>query len=223
MAGTSKIYGTVAVGVVGIIGVSLIIKMIRDKKQRESGDRATSDSNVSIAQALNTAMHPGRNFVSNMFLSADTDEIFKLGANIKDFKDISEEYRNLYQATLSLELQNALGDEYPAFINMVQKAESGVSTFSNAQAQVLADSLEKEMIGLNWFGRDITPFNNLIRLSDENFKMVIELYNNKYPESFIITFEGEYAMSVAGSIFLKEDQEWNGIKNKVITRYHLIF
>lgn len=219
----NKLFGTVAVGVVGIVGLMLIIKMVRNRKMQKSGERPTTDENVRIAMELNTAIHPGRSFVSDIFRSANKDEIFRLGGYIDNFEDISREYKNLYQESLSHELQDALGSDYADFINMVKRVESGTNTLSDAEAQVLAKNLESEMIGLNWFGRDIAPFNSLLRLSDQNFKKVIEIYNIKYPESFIKTFESEYSMSIASSIFLIESKEWKEITKKVTSRYYIIF
>lgn len=223
MEDSNKLLSTVMVGVVGIIGISLIIKLIREKRREKSGERLTTDENVRIAMELNTAIHPGRSWISDIFISANKDEIFRLGGYINNFEDISREYKNLYRESLSHELQDALGDDYTDFINMIKKVESGTNIISDSEAQILAKEMEAEMTGLNWFGRDLTPFNNLLRLTDNNFKKVIETYNAKFSESFIKTLEGEYAMSFAGSIFLKEDVYWRDVAKKITSRYYLIF
>lgn len=219
----NKLFGTVAVGVVGIIGVALIIKLIRDARKMSSGKRVTTDENVRIAMELNSAIYPGRSFISNIFVTPNIDEIFRLGGYIENFEDISVEYRNLYQESLSLDLQDALGSDYPDFINMLKKVESGTNIFSDFEAQQLAKKLNDEMIGLNWFGRNEKPFNDLLRLTDNNFRKVIEIYNQKYEEDFKTTFDGEYSIPVVGSIFLYQSDGWIEIIRKITKRYDMIF
>ena len=224
----NSIYGTVAVGVLGIIGVSLIIKMLRDKKQDSSGDRAVTDENVVIAMELNSAMHPGRNFVSNMLLSSSKEEIFRIGNRIKDFDDISTEYRNLYKESLSLELQDALGDDYPDFINKLKKVAAGTDMLSQFEAEEIADSLFDEMDGLNWFGRNEEPFLTLLKLSDANFKMVMSVFNVRHPdETFKKMFDNEYSAAVISAIDLgtviSKSLSWEKLVEKVNQRYNLIY
>ncbi len=227
MAETSgnKLFGTVAVGVVGIIGVALIIKLIRDSRKMGSGKRVVEDENVRIAMELNSAIHPGRSFISDIFVSANKDEIFRLGGHIDNFDDIATEYKNLYKASLSHELQDALGNDYPDFINKLKRVQTGTDMLTDIEAGELVNRLFDEMDGINWFGRDTKPFTDLLRLSDKNFKKVIEIYNSKHREDFKTMFDNEFSASVIGTLALLPQPlySWPEIVEKINKRYSILF
>jgi len=220
MANSNKIYSTVAVGVVGIVGIALLIKMIRKQRSDKSGDRAATDENVIIAQALNSAISPGRTFLSGLIDSPDKDEIFKIATSIKNFDDISKEYRNLYKENLSLELQDALGNEYNDFIRILQSVKSGTVVVALANPEVLAKKLYDEMDGWN-LTRNTKPYSELYRLSDNDFKATIQIFDNKYDEDFATMLKGEYSQSIyetGGKLTGFAD-----IKEKILKRYNIIF
>jgi len=216
----ANFYGTIIAGVIGLIGVSLVIKMIKDRRAEKSGDRAATDENVQIAQALNTAIHPGRTFLSGLFDSPDENEIFRLGNMIKNFDDVSTEYRNLYQENLSLELQDALGNNYPDFINSIKGVKSEANIISSSETIGLAKELYEEMDGWNLI-RSTVPYTQLYRLSDTDFIAVIDAFNNSYDEDFATMLEGEYTQSIyetGGKLTGFAD-----IKEKILKRYNSIF
>ena len=222
-SGVTKI---VLVGVIGIVGIAIAIKLIRKISRTTSGNRLVDDENVKLATEFNTAIHPGRNWVSDLFTSANKDEIFQIAQNIKNFDDVSKEYNNLYQKSLTLELQDALGDEYPAFIAQLQKVKSGTNVLAASDTSKLVIDLRNQIQGLNISGRDLTPFNNLLRLSDADYKRVVQAYNMKYqPDNFYKDLEGESGISALSGFGLFGGTggiEFDKIKQKLLNRYQLL-
>lgn len=209
----------VAVGSVGVVAVSLIVKMIRDRRKTESGKRAVSDENVTLATQLNSAIHPSRSWLSDLFSGADKDELFRLAGVITNFEDVAQEYKNLYSESLILDLQDALGTDYPDFMSKLQKVSSGTDLLSDTNANILADKLYNEIDGLNWIRRDSEPFRELLRLSDHNFKKVVTIYNTKHDEDFKTAMESEYG----NSAFWVVDRTWDEIKENTLKRISLVF
>lgn len=224
----NSIYTTVIVGVIGVVGISLIVRMIRRRRQSQSGKRVLEDENVRIATELNTAIHPGRSWVSNIFISANKEEIFRLGSYITDFDDVATEYRNLYQKSLTHELQDALGDDYSEFITKLKKVKLGTDYISGFEAGELVDNLNNEIDGLNWFGRKSEPFEALLKLSDADFRTVIQLYDQKYkPDTFMKSVNEEYGFSVIGLIAPPASSlanwSWSDVKEAIAKRYNTVF
>lgn len=174
------------VGGIGIIATVLLIKMIRKGRKVASGGRVTKDENVQIAMDLNTA-------IGSWYESANKDEIFRIADRITNYNDVASEYNNLYDESLSHELQNALGDDWSKFIAMVTKIEKNIDIYSDAEIAQIVTALHDDMSGSNIIGHDLELYQKLYRMPDSDFNKVISAYDLKYtPEHFASTLEGEW-------------------------------
>lgn len=219
---TAGVVKMVVIASVGVIGLALAIKMIRNAIKNNSGNRLVDDENVKLATELNSAIHPGRNWFTDMFVAADTAAIFQMAPKLKNFDDVSKEYTNLYQESLTLELQDALGAEYPAFISALQAAKTGNSAISQAKLNELVVSLRNEIDGINVVSRNLEPFEQLNRLPDTDFIKVVQAYNSKYrPDQFYSDLDGELGNSLMGIDFGAD--KFRALQKKILTRCKLLF
>lgn len=201
----------VLISAVGLISVALVIKMIRKGRKVSSAGRVTEDENVEMAMLLNSAISPERSWIGGLFVGADKDMIFELAKQIKNFEDVSREYYILYEESLSHDLQDALGDNYPAFLRII-KGE----VITDAKANLLAESLYKEISGLNWTSRNLDPFYELLGLPNNDFIKVVKIYNTKYKTSLIDDIENESGVSIfLGSYQL---EKWRDLEKKIIAK-----
>jgi hypothetical protein len=220
---TANIVKWIVVAGIGIVGLALAIKMIRKAGHDRSADSAIDDENVKMAMELNTALHPSRNWFGNMFTGADKDKIFQIASSIKKFNDVSAEYRNLYKEDLAIELQDALGDEYPALMDLLKETNiSSTSAMPIVDITNLAVRLRNEIEGLSWTSRDLKPFSDLMRLSDENFNKVVDTYNSKYnPDNFRDDMKSESSVSALTGLGLfggTGSMDFDVIKKKILAR-----
>ena len=231
MKNEEQILKIVLVGGVGLLGIVLIAKMINDKRKQNSSKRLMSDDNVRIATELNSAIHTGRNWFTDLVSGADKETIFRLAGEIKNYEDIATEYKNLYNTSLTLELQDALGKDYPEFLKKLGKVIEKEDVISDLEATEIADAMFDDMDGITWFYHNKEPYIKLLRLSDGNFKKVIEIFNAKYgdKEDFKTMFENEFSVSFFQAAYLippnvtLDKYSWQDIQAKVIERYKEVY
>jgi hypothetical protein len=204
---------------IGIIGLALAIKMIKKSKKMASGSQVVNDDVVRTAMELNTAIHPSRNWFGDIFTSANKDEIFRIAQTIKKFDDVAKEYQNLYNESLSHELQDALGDEYSKLLEILGKVKTGTSAIESSKVAKIAEDLFAEMDGLN-VSRDIEPYQELYRLSDSDFKRVIEEFNRKH-DDFRTMLNDESTFVFWATV--DEYSDWGEMKEKLLARYDKLY
>jgi hypothetical protein len=203
-------------GGIALVGVIVAIALIRKSRKNSSGNSVTTDDNVKTAMELNTAIHPGRNWLTDLWTYADTDEIFKIGHTIKNYNDVAKEYQNLYNESLSHELQDALGNDYPDFLAIFDTKGSATVSASQTDIAKIADELFKEMDGVN-ISRDLSKYQNLYRLSDKDFKSVATTFNSAHDEDLRTMLDGESTITFWSSP--DEISDFSDIKDKIISRY----
>jgi len=195
----------IAIGSLGIIGVFLTIKLIANRRKVQSGKRVLTDPNVRFATEFNSAINPEQNWALDMFSGADKEKIFALAKQVKNFEDVAQEYQNLYEDSLIIELQDALGREYDSFIRIMSN-----ETLSQTEVLNYAKALYEEIDGLS-FKKDIKPYLDLKRLADNDFMAVIRAYNGKYNASLIEDIDDEW-------ILINSDY-WNSVMDEIKKRY----
>ena len=204
---------------VGIIGVALLVKLIAKGRKVSSSNRAAEDPNVQMAMLLNSAINPARSWVGGIFTGANVDEIMRLAYQIKNYEDVSREYNNLYGEALSLELQDALGSQYPTFQRII-----GGGVMSDQEANNLVIELYNQIDGWNWTGKETVPFETLKSLANEDFKKVVTMYNSKYSTNFIEDLKAESSTSITGlSLSGVTPSEWKNIVAQLVDRYNTVF
>jgi hypothetical protein len=217
---TGGILRLVIIGTVGIIGIALAIKMIKNSKKMGSGKNLVEDENVKLAMELNTAIHPSRSWLGNLFTGANVDEIFRISQYIDNYDDVAKEYQNLYDESLSHELQDALGNEFPELLKKLGAVAEGRDLMTSAEINNIAKDLNSEMSGANWSGRDLAPFNKLLRISDNDFKRIVSAYNGTYDDfREMLNNESGFSVFGAGSQYY----EFEELKEKILTRYDNLF
>jgi hypothetical protein len=219
--GVGGIAKLVIIGAMGVIAIALAIKMIKNSKKMSTSNQAVNDPNVSMAMQLNSAIHPSRSWVGNIFTGANKDEIFRLAQYIKDFDVIAQEYQNLYDESLSLELQDALGDQYPDLLAKLGRVKTGTDSLSDEELAKIAEDLYKDMNGFNWTSRNLQPYSSLLRLTDVDFKKTIEMFNSSHSEGFRDMLEGESGTSVLFSN--AQYLDFTDLKDKVLARYDKLY
>jgi uncharacterized protein YihD (DUF1040 family) len=90
----------------------------------------------------------------------------------------------LYGKDLTLELQDALGDDYPQFLVIMQNAQSGNAGATQTDLSQLVIDLNNNIGVFTWTSRDLTPFHTLYRLDDTDFQNAITTYNSNYNTDF---------------------------------------
>lgn len=175
----------VLVSGIGIIAFILLVKMIRKGRAVSSASRAATDPNVQLATRFNTAIHPARTWIGYAFAGADKDEIFRIAKEVTNFKDVSTEYYNLYEESLTHEIQDALGEDYQQFLNIIS-GEGITST----QANNLAKRLYKAYNGLTGFfvvvsESEASTIREYSRLTSTDQKMVQATYSNLYKRNLL--------------------------------------
>jgi hypothetical protein len=216
-AGILKI---VLISALGIIGVALVIKMVKNARKVDAGNEAIDNPDINMAMQLNTAIHPARSWVGDIFTGANKDEIFALAQYIKKYDVVANEYQKLYDESLSHELQDAMGDEYPALLEKLGKVKAGTDMATQEEIIKISDGLYKDMNGANWTGRDLTPYSALLRLTDSDFKKVISLFNSKHSD-FREFLDGESGTSVLFSN--KQYVEFSDLQKKILIRYDKLY
>jgi hypothetical protein len=221
--GGNSIVKWIVVGAIGIIGVAIAIKLIKNFRKTKTGNDVVENENVKIAMELNSYIHPSRNWVGNLFTSADRDNIFALLQSVKDYDTVANEYYKLYNESLSHELQDALGDEYSDALNLLGKAKTGAAIISDSEIGKISDDLFNDMNGLNVFGHSLEPYQSLLRLSNYDFKRVVVNYNSRH-DNFLDQIEGEveaaYSSWLSPALALSVNSNFEDLKQKVVKRYN---
>ena len=183
---TSSIVKYVGIGSVAIIAIAILIRMISKSRSVKSGNRVTTDDNVAIATELNSAIHTGRNFFTNLIYESDKSEIFKIGRRINDYEDVAKEYQNLYQTSLTHELQDALDKDYVSFLKLLKGEynvnngnDEQVPSFSDQDAKDMAFKLFKDMDGFTW-SHDVELYKKLSEMEYNDYIRVVNAYDEKY-------------------------------------------
>jgi hypothetical protein len=218
-AGNNAIIKWIIAGAIGVVGVAIAIKLIKNYRKTKTGNDVIQDENVKIAMELNSAIHPGRNWLSDLVTSADSDTIFQILNEVKDFDTVATEYFKLYNESLAHELQNALGDEYADALELLGKVQTGSNITTQSEIEIIADDLYSQISGWNWTTRNLEPFNKMNRLSDSDFKKVVSAYS-KYGD-FRSDLEGESGWGVlSGSM---QSSDFGEAQEKLLNRYDNLY
>ena len=204
-ANTGSLGRYILISGIGIIGVFLTVKLITNRRKVQSGKRDLTDPNVRFATEFNSAINPEQNWALDLFSGADKEKIFSLAKQVKNFEDIAQEYQNLYEQSLIIELQDALVKEYDSFIRIM----SG-ETMSQTEVLKYAEALHTEIDGLS-FKKDIKPYLDLKRLPDNDFMAVIGAYNDNYKANLIEDIDDEW-------VIINSDY-WDSVMDGIKKRY----
>ncbi len=195
----------IVIGSLGVIGVYLTVKLIANRRKVQSGKRVLTDPNVRFATEFNSAINPDQNWLLDAFNGADKEKLFALAKEVKNFQDVAQEYKNLYDESLILEIQNALGKDYDEFLRIM----SG-ETLSQTEILKYAEALYEEIDGLS-FKKNITPYLNLNRLADNDFIAVVRAYNGKYHADLMEDIDGEWVII--------NSEYWDIVMEQIKKRY----
>jgi hypothetical protein len=204
----------VVVGFIGIVGVAIAIKMIKKSKKMSSGKDVVENDDIRVAMELNTAIRPARSWVGNIFTSSNKEEIYRIAQGIKNYDEVAKQYQNLYDESLSHELQDALGEDYPAFLTGLKNVSKGFDFFSDDQLKKISDGLFDAMDGLNLTLRDEDIYNQVYGLSDVDFRRTMKIYNGSHSEDFKSMLSNESAWM--GPVY---NYTFADIKEKLLERY----
>jgi hypothetical protein len=177
------LFRIVLISSIGIISIILLIKLIRKGRAVSSANRADTDVNVQLATMLNSAIHPARSFVGDLFTGADKSELFSLAKQINkqgNFHDVATEYYRLYEESLTHEVQDALGRDYQQFLNIIS-GEGITPTTANNLAKKLYDAY-KGLTGLFVYvsSNEVATIQEYTRLTDSDQQIVQAAYNSMY-------------------------------------------
>jgi hypothetical protein len=203
----------VILGSLGILSIILAIKMIRKSVAKSAGKRIVDDQNVRFATLFYTYINP-----TAWFKGADEDAILRMAETIDNYDDIAKEYSNLYERSLTHDLQDVLDELYPEFVVRLQKAKSGNTSIDISQAVNLAERLHDELeVVQDYQEKDLTSLEELNLLNDNNFLLVTSEYNNLFGKNLAEVIKNEPTYLFFPTIYY--NMPLKRLKEKLIERF----
>lgn len=118
-----KIILGVAVGVAGYFGFKLVKNAIQGALKSAQDSKTDSSLETQQAQQLRIAMNPTGNNWMRDFDGTDAQAILNIARGVVDFSKVQQAYSNLYQSSLTADLQSELStNDYAAFINITNQS-----------------------------------------------------------------------------------------------------
>lgn len=106
---------SVQITVVAVIIAAYLI--YRKIAKANTSNQITTNSDIERATLLYSAM--GKD---SIFSTSDTNQILTIAAQIRNYRNVADEYRVLYNSDLTMDLQNKLGKDYILFVDILKKA-----------------------------------------------------------------------------------------------------
>ncbi len=105
---TDKLFTTAIIGGVAVGGYFFISSKMKQAAKRDTESKLGQSPSGQQALAIRNALNPsGMAWLMSMD-TTNTKELMKIARQIKDFKQVAEAYRNLYDSDLSTDLTNEM-------------------------------------------------------------------------------------------------------------------